>query len=55
MIVFLVHLDKHLSRESRKLTVMIRQELVSDLVTYHKSLVISSVLYEGLAFIQSRA
>ena len=41
MIVFLVHPDKHVSRESRKLTVMMRQELVSYSVTKYKSLAIS--------------
>ena len=53
-IVFLVRPVKHLSRESRKLTVMVRRELVSYLVTKYKSLAISSVLYEGLASAQSR-
>jgi len=48
-----VHLVKYLSRESRKLAVMIWRGLLSDLATYYKSLVIYSVLYEGLFFAQS--
>ena len=44
MIVFLVYPDKHLSRESQKLTVMMRRELVSYSVTKYKSLVIFSAL-----------
>ena len=50
MIVFLVHPDKHLSRESQKLTVMMWQELVSYSVTQYKSLAIFSVSHEGLVF-----
>ena len=38
MIVFLVHLVKHLSRETRKLTVMMRRELVNHSVTYQNLL-----------------
>ena len=52
MIVFLVRPVKYLSRESQKLTVMIRGELVSDSATYYKSLVIYSVLCEGLVLVQ---
>ena len=48
VIVFLARSVKHLSRESLKLTVMMRRELVSYLVTHYKSLAISSVSQEGL-------
>ena len=57
MIVFLVCSVKYLGRESRKMTVMIKQELVGDSVTYYKSLVIYSVfsdlfrIIQGLVFI----
>ena len=42
--------DKHLSRESRKLTVMMQRELVSYSVTQYKYLAIFSMSDEGLVF-----
>ena len=48
--MFLVRPVKHLSRESRKLTVMMQRELVSYSVTQHKSLAIFSVSHEGPVF-----
>ena len=53
MIVFPVHPDKHLSRESRKLTVMMWRELVSYSVTKYKSLAIFSALCDGSASTRS--
>ena len=52
-IVFLIHQDKHLSRESRKLTVMMRRELVSYSMTKYKSITIFSALREGPVFTRS--
>ena len=53
MIVFLVHPDKHLSRESRKVTIMMWRELVSYLVTKYKSFAIFSASCDRLAFTRS--